>query len=42
MWGDSIGLCIGLEVGPILLGPPGGGPIPGIIGLDRGLFGFEA
>lgn len=42
IWGESIGLCMGLEVGPIFLGPPGGGPIPGIIGFDRGLLGFEA
>lgn len=34
--GDSRGLCIELAVGPKL---GGGGPIPGIMGFDRGLFG---
>lgn len=36
--GDSRGLCIGLDPGPMVLGG-GGGPIPGIIGFDRGLLG---
>lgn len=35
--GDSMGLCMGLDAGPRVLG--GGGPIPGIIGFDRGLLG---
>lgn len=34
--GDSRGLCMGLDAGPMVLGG-GGGPIPGIIGFDRGL-----
>lgn len=36
-WGDSRGLCIGLGVGPRDLGG-GGGPIPGMIGFESGLF----
>ena len=38
-WGESMGLCMGLEGGPKFLGGGCGGPMPGIIGLDRGLFG---
>lgn len=36
--GDSRGLCMGLDAGPRVLGG-GGGPIPGIIGFESGLFG---
>lgn len=42
IWGDSMGRCMGLEVGPRFLGPPGGGPMPGSMGLERGLLGLEA
>lgn len=36
--GDSRGLCMGLDAGPMVLAE-GGGPIPGMIGFDRGLLG---
>lgn len=36
-WGDSRGLCMGLDAEPMDLGG-GGGPIPGMIGFDRGLW----
>lgn len=38
MCGDSRDLCMGLDVGQIFL-EGGGGPIPGIIGFERGLLG---
>lgn len=34
--GDSKGLCMGLCAGPMVLGG-GGGPMPGIMGLESGL-----
>lgn len=36
--GDRRGRCIGLDPGPRVLGG-GGGPMPGMMGLDRGLLG---
>lgn len=40
MCGESMGRCIELDGGPRVLGGMGwGGPMPGIMGLDRGLLG---